>query len=461
MRRKKVVLLNKLSLLFFASLIINTLFVLFIVPPVFIFDEGSYAQMVIELASDPLKIIPTITGEPVGYKPPLFTWIQLPFYYILQLLPLSSETIVRLPSTLFGALSVVLIFLIAKRLYTEKIGLIAALLFLTSPMLLFSSSVAMMESFSIFLILASIYFYLKEEITTGSIFLGLIILTKWLYVLAPILFVSLFFLNKPKFQKVLLSFISIPIFLGFYLVISWLFCSFDNAIYNLVSDLFRAQPIPSLMYFFINLFFLMVYTFPLSIFFLFFVLSERSDLWKEKHLIGMGLLIFLTLFSNKFIPWYSSISFPAMVLFVSLQVSKDAKLMRPILVALIIINCLSISFFPMNYQDIEVKDIAIFSKGKNVTFFMTQPIHHAWTHISEHYRGTNKSYLPLEQFNSGLLYYRFNDTKDYENIHAVYSYFNESPGCDDYLVVDSNETVPDCYTLLWNTSRYWVYSTKE
>jgi 4-amino-4-deoxy-L-arabinose transferase-like glycosyltransferase len=452
--------MNKILALFILALAINVTYILFIAPPVFVFDEGSYALMTLEFARNPASVVPTVTGEPVEYKPPLFTWVMLPFYYVLQNLQLATESVFRLPSALFGAASAVLVFLIAKTIYNEKTGLAAAIIFITAPPMLFSSSIAMMESFSIFLILASIYSYLREKIAFGAFFLGLLILTKWLYVLSPIVFVSLFFFRKPKFRQVLLSFIAVPLFLASYLAISWAFGSFDNLAYILLADIMRSEP-ASLLNLLANIVMLLNYTFPISIFFLVFAISERSDFWKEKHVILMGLLIFLTLLSNKFLPWYSSISFPAMVIFVASQVAKSGKLAHFLLSVLIILNLMSMFFFPLTYQNLETKNLAQFSKGKNVTFYMTETLYFAWESVNNRYRGTNKSYLLLEQHNVGFLFYRFNDSMDYGSVSAVYADFNESPGCDDYLVVDSNATVPGCYNLLWNTSNYWVYSTKE
>jgi hypothetical protein len=259
---------------------------------------------------------------------------------------------------------------------------------------------------------------------------------------------------------VLLSFLAIPLFLAFYFMMSWAFGNFDNVAYTLIADASRAQPFSSLILIG-NLFLLLNYTFPISIFFIVFVISERSDFWKEKHIIVMGLLIFLTILSNKFLPWYSSISFPAMVIFIANHVAKSGKLAPFLLTALIVLNLMSMFFFPLTYQNTDTRDIADFSKNKNITFYITKPLYPAWAHINEHYRGTGKTRLLLEQQNVGFLFYRFNDSQDYGNVHAVFSEFNETPGCEDYLVVNSNASVPECYGLLWNTSNYWVYSTKE
>ncbi len=453
--------MDKLPVLFAVSLVLNVIAISFIVPSVLVFDEGSYALMLQELSESPGNIMPTVMGEAAEYKPPLFTWVLLPFFYILKVFPIPIETVLRLPSALFGSLSVVLIFLITKKLYGEKTALYASLLFVSCPAIIFNSSLLLMESFSILLILSSIYFYLEENLELGALFLGLLVLTKWLYVISPIAFVTLYFLKKPKFPNAMLSYLSIPLFIGIYLALSFLFGNLDNALHTFLFDIFRSEPKANPLFFFGNLLFMLWYSFPISSFFIFFLFSNRSTILKEKHLIAMALVVFLGFFSEKFLPWYSSISIPAMIIFVALSISKFDKLIPFVMATLIFLNLISVAAFPLTKQNLETVGIAEFAKGKNVTFFETKRLFLSWERINQRYMGTDKAALLLEQNHPGLLFYRFNESSDYENLKAVYNDFNETPACDDYLVVSSNQSVPECYDLLWNSSKYWVYSTKE
>ncbi|MBU0590938.1 hypothetical protein KKD40_01900, partial [Candidatus Micrarchaeota archaeon] len=59
----------------------------------------------------------------------------------------------------------------------------------------------MLEALAIFFITASIYMYLKGKPVYGAFFLGLIILTKWLYVIAPVVFLVLYFLIPSQVKK--------------------------------------------------------------------------------------------------------------------------------------------------------------------------------------------------------------------------------------------------------------------
>lgn len=76
------------------------------------------------------------------------------------LLPLGKiETMARLPSALFGLLSVWVIFLIGKRLWSQKEGLIAALLAAVSTPIIFFSQEARGYTGLLFFSLISLYFF--------------------------------------------------------------------------------------------------------------------------------------------------------------------------------------------------------------------------------------------------------------------------------------------------------------
>src|SRR5208283_1686859 len=164
--------------LFLLSVMIFSIIIISNASP-FVYDEGTYAVMVGGFSSNPSIVEPTVAGVQVEWKPPLFTWVYSAFYVFLGKLPLSVEAQFRLPSALFGAADVVLVYMIGNLLYGRKIGIAAALLFLTTPLTFFSSTLMMMESFSLFLALSSIYLYLTGNLPGGSIFLGLLVFTKW------------------------------------------------------------------------------------------------------------------------------------------------------------------------------------------------------------------------------------------------------------------------------------------
>ncbi|MDW7777261.1 MAG: glycosyltransferase family 39 protein [Methanosarcinales archaeon] len=72
-----------------------------------------------------------------------------------------NDFIIRLPAAIFGILSIILIYWVSKTLFSEKEGLICALLLSTSPMAVWYSQEARMYSLFMFLSLLSLFFFIK------------------------------------------------------------------------------------------------------------------------------------------------------------------------------------------------------------------------------------------------------------------------------------------------------------
>ena len=98
-----------------------------------------------------------------------------PLYYVLlriNILLLGNEDwVLRIPSAIFGSLSIVSIFFLGKKLYTEKEGLVAAFILAFSSYAIFYSQEV--RSYSLFLLLSiwsvyfliDIFFLLKEKVS--------------------------------------------------------------------------------------------------------------------------------------------------------------------------------------------------------------------------------------------------------------------------------------------------------
>lgn len=101
--------------------------------------------------------IPSWTKFSFHDHPPLVFLIQ--HFFIL----LFGENVVafRLPSALFGAVSVLLLYFITRHLFSREAALIASALFAVNINHVFISRVGMQESYVIFFMLASIFFFLK------------------------------------------------------------------------------------------------------------------------------------------------------------------------------------------------------------------------------------------------------------------------------------------------------------
>lgn len=450
------------AIVFIISLMLTSGIVLTLGATPFIYDEGSYAMMVHEFSKDPGMVMPTIAGEHVEWKPPLFTWIYTPFYMVLSNLGLPMEAAFRLPSALFASLSVALVYRIGKRLYGEKVGIAGSALFLASPLLLFSSSFIMMEAFSVFLILASIDMHMEKRFIPGMLLMGMLVLTKWLYVIAPLVFITLYFIKDRGLPKLLLSYLIVPISILLYLILVFFFSDMGNALTALGLD--TSRTIPHFDVFRAGLFMvIMLYTtFPLSIFFAFFAIFGKVGIWEERHTIALGALAFLVPFAQYFIYWYAIISVPAMAIFVARRLAdfKDMRMFSAFLMVLILLNLFaSISILPFLKPPSDVKEVAGFMKGKDVTYLETRDFYGNWGSLNERYKDKETSFILLEQFNPGILFYRFGETADYQNLKAKFIADNDSIGCNEteYLFVYEEYAVPECYHYLLNISDYGVY----
>ncbi len=108
------------------------------------------------IVADSGNISTVLSGASHHLSPPL-DYIILHFFLHFGI----SDFIVRLPSAIFGMLSIILIYYIAKTLFGPKEGLISAFLLAISPMHIFYSQETRMYSLFVFLSLLSLLFFIK------------------------------------------------------------------------------------------------------------------------------------------------------------------------------------------------------------------------------------------------------------------------------------------------------------
>lgn len=97
--------------------------------------------------------------SPGDFHPPLYylflkLWTNL-FGY--------SEIALRIPSVIFGVLTIFVVYKIGKKLFNEKTGLVAALLIATNPLAIYYSQEARMYSLAALAVGASIWFFLEKK----------------------------------------------------------------------------------------------------------------------------------------------------------------------------------------------------------------------------------------------------------------------------------------------------------
>jgi 4-amino-4-deoxy-L-arabinose transferase-like glycosyltransferase len=91
-----------------------------------------------------------------GVHPPLYYLVLRLFLYMGQ-----SEEIARLPSAIFGILTIPPVYEIGRLCFDQKVGLVSALLLSLSPFHVWFSQDARMYAMAAFLTLASVYFFLR------------------------------------------------------------------------------------------------------------------------------------------------------------------------------------------------------------------------------------------------------------------------------------------------------------
>jgi predicted membrane-bound dolichyl-phosphate-mannose-protein mannosyltransferase len=77
--------------------------------------------------------------------------------------PISPETALRLPSTIFGALTAILVYLLAAELFGAEVGLIAAALWAFDPMAIGFNRIAKEDTFLLFFFLLANTFWLRGQ----------------------------------------------------------------------------------------------------------------------------------------------------------------------------------------------------------------------------------------------------------------------------------------------------------
>ena len=131
-------------------------------PPELNWDEismGYTAYSLLETGRDewgePWPILFRSYGE---WKSPVYIYLLIPFIKIFGL----NEWGVRLPAALFGVLTVYLTYVLATRLYSRRVGLLAAFFLAVSPWHLMLSRPAFEAGVALALILAGLLSFLKS-----------------------------------------------------------------------------------------------------------------------------------------------------------------------------------------------------------------------------------------------------------------------------------------------------------
>ncbi len=194
-------------------------------PTGYIFDEVYYAKNANSLLSSAVELDAQGQAEFVVH-PPFGKWliaIGIRFFG-------NEEFGWRFASAIFGILSILLIYLIVKKLFnSEFLSITAALLMAFDGLNLVMSRVALLDIFLMFFILLSIYFLIINNLWLSGSAIGLALSIKWSAAfLIPLVILFVVVYNKVTFRnlfKVISQFTLLPISIYFASWSGWIFSS--------------------------------------------------------------------------------------------------------------------------------------------------------------------------------------------------------------------------------------------
>ena len=194
-------------------------------PTGYIFDEVYYAKNANSLLSSAVELDAQGQAEFVVH-PPFGKWliaIGIRFFG-------NEEFGWRFASAIFGTLSILLFYLIVKKLFnSEFLSITTALLMAFDGLNLVMSRVALLDIFLMFFILLSIYFLITNNLWLSGSAIGLAISIKWSAAfLIPLVILFIVVYNKVTFRnlyKVVSQFTLLPISIYFASWSGWIFSS--------------------------------------------------------------------------------------------------------------------------------------------------------------------------------------------------------------------------------------------
>jgi eukaryotic-like serine/threonine-protein kinase len=177
--------------------------------PLWAADEKTYSQIAYHMVKSGDYFTPWVNGQPAWWvgKPPLLMWLTSVSYQVLGVTNLATRVWV----VLFGALSLIMVFFLGRKLYNPKVGLISVFVLGTFGTFYEYSTHMMTDVPLIFFMLASMYYLLlsvgktKDAVkyaVLGGAFFGLALMTKQLEALLipAILLVYLLFSKLIRFM---------------------------------------------------------------------------------------------------------------------------------------------------------------------------------------------------------------------------------------------------------------------
>lgn len=321
--------------------------------PLHNWDEAWYAEISRNLTSGNYSwLVPFWNGQYYFDKPPLYFLLSWPFFKFFG----AGEWQARIVSVLAAVGATLLVYLIGKKLFNQKVGLFSAVVFLSLGQVVSRFSQGNLDALLVFYFLATFYFFLlsrekKIFVLLSGIFLGGGFLVKgWFLGLFPAAWIIVYsFFQKKKIlpEVFFIFFISLLLYSG-YLFLGWQQFGqrfLDWYLFTPTADnlLGQFQALPKLLTTFLRdlgFWFLLV---------LFILFHWRKIVWDKKEvflsLLATAILFLSSLqFLENFFGWYLLPAYPLVALLLGYLlerlVRKENKLVFVIIVFIFISQAL-------------------------------------------------------------------------------------------------------------------------
>ncbi len=174
-------------------------------------DEQTYSQWAFHMIKTGDYFTPWAYGSLFWTaKPPLTMWLMSLSYQVFGVTNFAA----RIWSTIFGALSLVVIYYLGKKLYNPYVGFLSALVLGSFATFYAYARLAMTDVPLVFFILGSIYFFVLSEKTENhtdrnavisGLFLGLALMTKQMEALLVLIIIFFYLVATKKSLKFLFT----------------------------------------------------------------------------------------------------------------------------------------------------------------------------------------------------------------------------------------------------------------
>lgn len=167
-------------------------------PPGLYLDEVLYgldAYSILKTGKDIYGHFLPLAFQSSGYYPPLFTYILAPFFLVFPL----SSWVVRLPAALSGITTILLTYLLAKKLFNYRIAILSSLFLAFLPWHIHLSRIAFLGSFGIVFLVLGADLFLRGHVLFSLVIFALSSHIHYGYkLLSPALFIILLLLRRKR-----------------------------------------------------------------------------------------------------------------------------------------------------------------------------------------------------------------------------------------------------------------------